>query len=171
MPYTDMAGDPIDAGRKRLGGLVCTVLILDCIPCLLRLYVCIFVVATSVVDFGNVSHVTVVFLLAGTAVSALSGNVLILVKNRWVGIPLAVTGLVLSAVTWGFWWHLRFERVSSSPSGTPPRGMWLPDLNPIEALLISFWAGWLILYGIVLWNAAKKLRWLRGNVNSGRHGP
>ena len=71
---------------------------------------------------------------------------LILLKKP-IGIPVAITGIALAIVGWGVavWVAIR----TSSPVTDPA----------FLAVVASFWAGWLILYGIVVWMAAKKLRW------------
>jgi hypothetical protein len=144
-------------GQQRLGGLICTVLILDCIPCLGRFSGGIYHVVNTGLRLHDVNFIVNLCLLFGIAASGLSGNVLILLKKK-AGVLLAVIGFALSVTAAGFA-LLRFSR-SVSPQE--------PAISEhtILVFIVAFWACWLIVYGIVVWMAAKKLGWIRRNVST-----
>jgi hypothetical protein len=152
MPTVDMLGK---AEQRRLGGFVVTVLILDSIPCLLRLFVYLCGLVFGRIRFHNGSTVANVCLVAGTIAFALSGNVLILLKKR-AGVLLAAMGLVLSLIGGGLSFWRAFPMLP--PQGTT-EAMW----RTIQVSVLFFWALWLIIYGIVVWKAAKRLKWFRAD--------
>jgi len=82
------------------------------------------------------------------------GNILILLKMK-VGIPLAITGIALSIIKcgWLVWIVIRIP----SPS-------FMYEANS-KVISLLFWVCWLILYGIVVRKAAKKLGCPRRNAS------
>ena len=141
-------------GPQRLGGFICTVLVFDCVPCSLKLYGCLI----SLRAWGHSTDAFAYaypFLLAGIAIFGLSGNIFILLKKR-IGIPFAVSGLALAIIVDAecAWTYLH---MSLSLQAT---------MRAVLMVMTLLAACWSIVYGIVLWKAAKKLGWLRRNARA-----
>ena len=148
------AENAADAGPIRWGGLIWMVLLLDSISCLIVLIECLHAVFDVIFLNLPLNKFVPFCLMVGIAISCLNGNILILLKKRG-GIPLAVTGIVLSIVNWGVCMWMNIYNSSR-----------IIEIEFELVVVSSFWAGWLILYSFVVWKAAKKLGWLRRNSRS-----
>jgi hypothetical protein len=156
-PLADSSAEqPGQVEQQRLGGFIVTVLILDCIPCMLRLYVYLYGLLHGRIQFPNGSAIAIFCLVLGTIVFAFSGNLLILLKKR-SGILLAVAGFVLSLLAGGFSFLRAFPM-------SPPQDTTVAMWHAIQVSVLLFWAFWLVIYGVVVWTAAKRLGWVRRNV-------
>jgi hypothetical protein len=143
-----------DTASRRLGWFVCTVLTFDCLPCLFRLFVLVFFIKTSIRHYNPpLSEIAGLCLMVGIVAFSLSGNICLLLK-KMVGIPLVITGLVLSTIYWNIAMWLGI-------SEQPPSNFTAPQFLAFLAVIAISAAGWLILYGFVVWKTAKKLRWLQ----------
>jgi len=149
----DLSANPAgEAGQQRLGGLIWTVLILDCIPCLLHLYYACWTALYFDVGSPRLNYPLILYcrlgVSTGIAVFGLSGNTAILLKKR-AGVPLAIMSIAFTIVT---------EFISV--------WMCIATFSVPELVATSSRVGWLILYSIVVWLAAKKLWWPRRNVST-----
>ena len=131
----------------KLGRLVWTVLILDSLPCLFRVFIGIGDVlngnARNLLLNYPVSFLDLYGFMAGIAVFGLIGNILILLKKR-AGIPFAFASILIVLASDGtaLWQHRHQSR----------DGMfWFM----VVGILIR--VGWLVFYGIVVWIAARRL--------------
>lgn len=146
-----------NALTQELGCFICSVLILDCIPSLIKLVVCVVQIING--RAANIHHhstsLQLIFwtFLVVMPVFVLSGNILILLKNKF-GIPIVFISAVLAIISYcrGFW-ILAHRR--------PPLSFSESTYFSILVTNGLLFAGWLILYGFVIWMAAKELGWIR----------
>jgi hypothetical protein len=145
LPATEFA----DAKSPRLGGLIWTVLVLDSVGCLYVLFVCL-----SEGLYGLVArHIDLVFVIvffapiALPSVPALIGNTLILLRRRQGSLFAFTAILLVPACSAYVLWELRSRFFTS-----PLEILWFPLLRVC----------WLILYGIVVRMAGKKLSLSQG---------
>jgi hypothetical protein len=154
-PTETPPADQFAVKPQRLGYLVWTVLLLDCVPCVFRL----------LIYFGGIVDDQASHLLwsdpaafcrqwgceAGTAIFGLIGNALILMKKR-AGVPLAVASVALVVFSDGkevLWHH----------QDCTENYIFLVGMVLLRMC-------WLVFYGIVVWMAAKKTGWLRRNARA-----
>jgi hypothetical protein len=103
-----------ESETPRLGRLVWTVLILDCLPCLVRLFAGGEELIGRRVAECFTQHFGFIF---GIAIFGLFGNILILCRKR-IGIPLAVASIILDLVSGGMdLWSQRHLEWFASPIG------------------------------------------------------
>jgi hypothetical protein len=130
----------------RLGALICSVLIIDSLPGLIRLGACV----GDVID-AHAGHLLVNYpsrfvyswcLVLAIGIYGLIANGLILLRNR-AGVPLAIFNifLVVFCEIGALWEHRSDDQT---------RYMFMVAFDTARLC-------WLILYGFVIWSAARKL--------------
>jgi len=154
--FADFSGDGADLRMRRLGWFVWTILILDSFSCVLRGSGVAYNIIVQVAVFHFFPIGAWCWLPWGSvlimAVCALSGNILILSKRR-AGVPLAVAGLLLAVIADGInsiCGDIILVRLMLARHETP-----LQIDTTVAALLII--VGWLILYGLAVRTAARRL--------------
>ncbi len=142
---------PAENLTPKFGPLIWTVLLLDTLPCLWRLFLCGQDVFDGYANRLFVSAPAAFFnhygFILGIALCGLCGNTLILLRRR-AGVPLAVAGIVIDLISAGadLWSHRHVN--------------WF-DWPASYAFMLGFElvrAGWLVFYGAVVRTAARKMR-------------
>jgi hypothetical protein len=143
--------------RPRLGRLISAVLIIDCLPCLYKLFAGIEIAFERHNHAETFGYFAGFFLMAGIAALGLIGNILMCLRQG-AGFFLAIPSILLAIVNLVFviFFTLRGLRSPGNSIG-----------SIIFLLFLSaLWSGWLTVYMAAVWIAAKKLGWLRRNAHA-----